>query len=815
MSIVQRINDIVRAASPDQPRCPTPLRPSAGLVSRIPAAPVTSHFSDTIPFASTGPTSRPGTQQQSRSKNLTQSAQLQTFAPSATLQSIVSQGGTHYGVHEGCSEDVYSFHEKRLVSEINLMRCDPMGYAKLVEREATVARPFVPTEMTLSVLTKFAADLDSQKQRASEQLDDMASQKKKEISDLHTQWVAEDMDRAKKAKKAVASKKGATPEPEMDSDRTELLHQLDKKYAVLQKDLAKEYEVSSVALQSANQGLKVLRDCISKLQSLPTGGLPSLLYNRGLSLASRQVCCGKPASSVSTRELRDICAQYGELGDKISVAQHCGVTSTRQTVMEILMGLQDAKKSGRNALLDPSFHAVGCGWRKRSKTESVSTFIVSSAFEELDAIFSRPHMSLEDIRRLLPLATKHVNATTIVKLHATHLNVELVSPVSHPVVCGNDAAVQLRCGEGVQVVACLGADSDPTPQTPLAGCGDVFVQHTLDEGIVEVKVVLPARGNFKVFLFGRHKDDGAAVGFHCIGVVRLAASQWHSAHIVAPMPIVTAEFSDRQCTLLSPLVGSLKCDQLATFEILIPLTPSYLQSDLQRIAKTVAETRQRIGTSQGSRPPTSAQHVPQAAERCGGSAASHASEGGKSSSAPAASASSIDAGATCDELQSSLESARNTLLTVRSTRDAEVPVLQTEIAAQHRELAKKKGKELEKAKLSIAELEDQIKSLDEAVVAVEQRIATLEDKIVNQRRAEKRAAAQLQRFLREERKYIEAADRNAPLHVQLSLDERRASFTPVDHEYTLYKLTTRLPKDPGPVTIFVNGIATVMFEAAE
>lgn len=906
MSVMRRISEAVRSASPNAmdaaplgPRCPTPLRPNASLLERVPLPPAAAQLRSTeSPFSTTGP---PRTNVKGGGRGDRFGATL-VATPSSLGGSAGGGGGKRStaaaaGIGEegaipttvGLSDDTYSVHEKQIVSEVNLMRGDPRGYAAIVERDVIITRPYVPMEMTYRSLVTYVADLEQRQQRAAEQLDDLANAKKREVHDLYAVWVAEDVDRAKKAKKPAPNKKGGgTPEPEMDADRGEILSQLERKFTTLQRELIKELETTTAAAQAGNQGLKHVRDAMHKLSQCPVSLAP-LVYNRGLSLAAREVCttssADDPASRGSVRsmatsfiassppsrpqtvpthfgstmlqqqqqlqrqqapttarpvvipttnveEVRQIATKFGEIGSRVAIAQHTGVVSIRQSVIEMLMGIQEPQKRGsRNALLDPAMRSIGCGWRKRNK-ESLTTLLLSSNFEELDAIYSRPYLPLDEVRKLLPLATKSVNATTIVKLQ-TSLDIELITPVSHPVTCGNTSTVLMRCERSIEIVACLGADGDATPSAPAAGTGDVFIQRVASTGgesedvaaavasddsdrsrkIIEIRVALPSKSHFKLHLFARKlptstlamsaaaaaaaSTNDMSMGFAYIGLIRLLSAKWHSSNILPPFPTVTADFTLRQCTLISPLEGYLRPDQLVTFEVVIPKS-DYLQPELQRLTQTLDDTRRRLGATLPQPPPSTSSI---------GDLEVHAAE------------SSPDEQPQCHQPipgdEEEIAACRGLAQELRQKRDTEVPTLMTEIANQQRDLGKKKGKELEKSRATIVEMEEAIKHLEAAAANAEARVVELEEKMVARRRAERRAAAQLQRFEREEQKLRDAADRQQPLHVQVSLEERRANLAPVDADFTVYRLTTRVPKGPGPVTLFINGLAAVMYNVCE
>jgi hypothetical protein len=916
MSILEKIHGAVRTASPDRARCATPLRPSAGLVGRIShddaADEAKSHSFADVPFAVTvsggggRKPQRPPLHLRHTAAGSSSQSNHGTMASTSTDNAalIAAAAEQNYTLHESPSEDAYSLHEKNVVSEINLLRGDPSAYAALVERDATVSRPYVPAPMTLGTLLRYSEELQIQRDSAQEKLDDLANQKKKEIAALSADWVADDLEKAKKAKKG-APKKGATPEPEMDTERLEVLQQLEKRFSSLQRDLCKTFETTSAAFSGASQGIKVVRDCMTKLRQ-HQHPLPSLQYNRGLSLAARELCThALPAAQITVQELRNVARKFGEVGERALIAQHLGVATIRQAIMEMLMGVQEVtKKASRSALLDAGLSFIGCGWRKQRPTNDapVSTvLLLTSGFEELDAIYSRPHMPLDGVRRMLPSDESSKNAastsllkqgnarmaalaasarasplppssppthsqslsssdtgsgtvgsghSTIVKLQ-THLDITLVSPVSHPLVCGNEAVVLLHLGgEDIRLCAMLLGEHDPAPSTPSAGAGDVFVQHTIDDGIVELRAALPSKGIFRLVMFARSTLQPSSP-YKNIGSVRLVSAKWHSSKIQPSYPLITSDFDDRRCTLIGPMEGQLQAGCLYTFELVVPLT-SYLRHDIDRIDQTLHATMTRYGvtpqTTTTNMNSTSGDSIAEDPRRAAAEAKREHDDlttqydddddhpdtaGSGTSEPPRASSRQSDRGASAapaggplassssqqssplEVLEQELAAAELAVEVAKKRQADESPVIAGDIATQLKEMGKKKGKEQDRVKAQIAEWEELLAQLAVAVHAAEKRVSVLQERMVNQRRAQKRAAAQILRFQREKEKFEEAADRRGPLRVQLSLEERRADFKAVDHEYTVYRLETRMPREAGPITLFINGLAVVMYSVVE
>lgn len=352
-----------------------------------------------------------------------------------TLASVVSVGGTRYpasSLHEGTSQDAFTAHERDLISEVNLLRSDPQRYAADVEQHATITQPFVPEPMTLAVAESHAATLHHNLQSSSDELADLMTAKKKEIQQMQSEWAAEDAEKAKKSKKAPPKKQAAvaaTPEPaEVEAERAEALSSLEHRYAARQQTLQKSCDQLTEAYNNAVRGVSVLRSTLEALLST-AGPLPSLCYNRGLSLAARELCTtpafaplshlpkknnnNAAAASTTTTKAHDeadeaedqriateVAAAFGRTGMALTWAAHSGSVSVKQTIYELLMELQN--RHSRAALLNPHMSFVGCGWRRLYRTSGPSRSVIALAdtFEELSAISSRPHLALDEVRRV-------------------------------------------------------------------------------------------------------------------------------------------------------------------------------------------------------------------------------------------------------------------------------------------------------------------------------------------------------------------------------------------------------------------------------
>jgi hypothetical protein len=428
----------------------------------------------------------------------------------------------------------------------------------------------------------------------------------------------------------------------------------------------------------------------------------------------------------------------------------------QQTLFEVLMCLQDPTTRMRAAALDPRASAVGCGWRKRTRGEAVTVLITATVFEELDAIHSRSHLPLQEVRRLLPLACKN-SVTTVVQLKGGY-DVELISPISHPIECGNEVAVLLRVGEDIQICSTLLPDEQSPPAAPVAASGDIFQQFNID-GLFEVRALIPSKGLFRLHLFARHT---ASSGFHHIGAVRINAAQWHVTNTSPGFPITTSNFDDRRCTLVGPMEGTLVCDAVYTFDIVVPKS-LYLKADIERITTSLESS-----------------NLPD--ER-----SSQAAIQG------------LEAEVAAAEVKYH-ESSTN---------------LNSEIALLNASLAKKKGKDLERARAQIAELSEELKSVEADMLRSQARLAEAKSKEELQRRARKRAEAQKLRFAREKELFTSAADRSVPLSVLLSLEERRAEIPPADADFTHYVQKIRVPRGSAPLSLFINGLAVVTWNVAE
>lgn len=257
-------------------------------------------------------------------------------------------------------------------------------------------------------------------------------------------------------------------------------------------------------------------------------------------------------------------------------------------------------------------------------------------------------------------------------------------------------------------------------------------------------------------------------GYWYVGSVQLAAREWSSATLALPLPIVTSDFTDRRCTLISPLQGTLHADMPYCFEVVVPHS-AYLQSELSRVTNALNATQQRQSNAQE-----------------------------------------------LSALEAAVQQRQAQRQAALATFQTEGATLTTEVQTQQRELAKKKGKEVEKAKALIVDLEEQLKALEQATRTADALALQAEEELSNYHRRQRQAAAQTRRYLKEKARYENAVDRSAPLLVQLSMDERWSELSVVDDSYTVYRLVARAPKVAGSVvTLFVSGLSAVQWTVTE
>jgi hypothetical protein len=249
----------------------TPLRPSAGMVNRIP----TPVLSDASPPPQQG--SRPSTQSGSRSqpmvpvaqgpnsaraapprlpslaggdasfqsKQSSQSAHPKKPAKSMSVMSTIAgserralSGGADvsgYGASSASNlgspsrsgagdpsihsplyfseADAFSAQEQAIVDEINTLRRSPGAYSQVARQHLRVLEPFIAAEepgvapMNLGELQAFAADTATKLADAKTRLEALENDEEKDIQSMREAWAAEDAERAKKKGKTPAPKK--------------------------------------------------------------------------------------------------------------------------------------------------------------------------------------------------------------------------------------------------------------------------------------------------------------------------------------------------------------------------------------------------------------------------------------------------------------------------------------------------------------------------------------------------------------------------------------------------------------------------------
>lgn len=368
-------------------------------------------------------------------------------------------------VHERppSSNDPFVEHEDAVMKEIRLLRRNPMEYAKIVETDLLLTRPFLPAthkRLNLAGMKAFVDDRTRQLADLTQQLEQLDEKHKAEVQALKDQWFADDNDRTKKRKnpaaqpgmkKADAEKALQQMLAEQDDQRREAIDSMDRATEDLRRDLQVKMAIVNVELAEAKDGVDWLTKLISRL--LTTRALIPAESNRGLSIAARTIADesgggggggARLISSTTTtstsaiassnrsyanlsgslvgleKELPEICSRYGQpSGGYLGVAALIGpARSPRETVFEMLLSLADRKfRRSRHALLDPRSAMLGCAWRKKVGDpvvgcNTVTVVVTASHFSELSAISDRSHLNVDVLRREVTAACSVMDANS-------------------------------------------------------------------------------------------------------------------------------------------------------------------------------------------------------------------------------------------------------------------------------------------------------------------------------------------------------------------------------------------------------------------
>eukprot|EP00758_Cryptobia_borreli_P003541 Tbor_TRINITY_DN3818_c0_g1::TRINITY_DN3818_c0_g1_i1::g.5589::m.5589 len=683
------------------------------------------------------------------------------------------------------AEDDFSIHEKEVIQEINELRRDPAAYANKMSLTMELHTPFIDCcRMTLAQLKRFAAGKRDEERSLAIQLDALGVKKNEEKKTLTAQWAIADVEREKRNKKNPNKKRLiATFQQEeitIKEERDIILANLEDSYNKEDMQLRARYDKVSDELLRASHGVALLEQCCRKVAATVGShshvnedtsvakGLSLLTYSRSLSLASREAC--EDAAGVTADDARAYATRYGK-GTCYGAAAFVGAQSVPQTIMEILLGLQDPLKIGRASLLSTAFNFAGCGWRRSAgiagtEAPSRTYIILSSRFEELKAISDLDHLPLCQVKHVLPCALKEYPGSIITL--DTDLPIAVIQPKCHPITCNNTAKLLLRCGEGVRICGVVYNLSDPEPQEASVGQGQTLIQH-LGQGVVEVNVVLHNRGKFGLTLFAAG-SEGTCTGFKMIGRVFLSSSDegFDSCNMIYSYAITTGEFQRRRMRILSPICGTFTPSSLQTFHVSIPIS-AYLNDEFSNVEQELRMTSVQL-----------------------------------------------------DNTNKSI--ADLTVLAGESVKDAKkaegdaharLSTLAADICQLQKEAAKKRGKELDKLKNVLSQHEAEQKRLEESVRETFDRAAQTLMKLDSFQRSTRQMVVHHSRLVKEQGQLAVATDRSVPLSVVIRFARREVIVPVVSGTGNIeYKLVMRVPDEADRVCMYVNDILVVSWEVS-
>lgn len=752
-SILARINESVR--TPTQDSRPTPINPSADMAARVResvslnASVKEESRKQTPSIAMVAVTPPVPLEDEVMEKSTRSSVSL---PPISSPNRLAASKSVTLSPH---LHDSFTKREIELVNELNVFRRSPQMYAQKMSLFMELHEPFVSHKrMTFPELQQFVIDKTEEKLGLEKQLDEMGSKERDEKASLQARWAAEDIERAKKNKKAALGaankKRGSAVTDEQESislERNSILNEITQRYESARLQASASLQRVQIELHKASHGVKFVSICLKKVGASPP--LEELTYGRGLSLGARDAC---ELGSAALTQVATLARKYGS-GASYGIAQFAGEESVQQTIMEILLCRNDPTFGGRQTLLEPTFNNVGCGWRTSSTGVTHTTFLLSRLFENLQAISNRSNIPLSQLKHELPNAVKETPGTAI-GIHST-MSIEIVEPKHHPHKCGNVARMLFRCPDGLQLCGVVTHIAEPEPKGPVQGDGRSFA-HRIDESTVELLSVMPHRGDFLVTLFASNASFSS--GYNKIGKIKIASYDWKPIESAITLPVATGDFAKRNSRLVSPMNGVLAPLSLQTFEVVIPFS-KYLQDELSIIESELAAIESKNHRS----------------------------------------------GTSLEELEAAAAAAQKNLTEVEIQSSKQIQALDEGLLSLSKEAARKRGKEL-KSKNAQAELEEQRRSEEQQIAAAQKALLEATARVDSFRRSARQISAQQKRLNSEKDNLQRAMDRSSALLVELSVGERRAVMNPVPSSNgTDYTLKLRVPKE-GNVCLYVNGL---------
>ena len=666
------------------------------------------------------------------------------------------------------AEDVFSRREKDFIHEVNTLRTNPAGYAAHMRTRMELYEPFIShTRMNFGELEAFAQSMSARKVELTQLLSGVDSEEKTEVQSLQSQWSVEDVERAKRAKKGggAAGKKrnsGVVDEGEFIlEERAGILKELAERHASTRQELQGELESVSDKLHRSSHGVKLLKQCLRLVAAVPPR--EPVTYSRGLSLGARDACCDGIRSLFTASRYT---AAYGQ-GDSFSTACFVGEEDVPQTIMEMLLGLQDPEKRSREALLSPGATTVGCGWREDLVGECCTCLILARHFEELRAIADRDHLPLLQVKHVLHVAQAE-SPGSVVTL-APRSGVTLVQPQHHPFECGNVARLLFKCDGSISLYGVLYNILDDEPTHPSYGVGRFLCQR-VDSDHTELRLLIPHKGEFGVIIFSRNgatpEPRSVGEGFVKIGKVLLRATQFDVTFPITSFPTTSGDFDNRKGLLLSPMNGMLPPSSIQTFHVRIPHS-NYLRRELDAVQSELAAVDVKMGRSD------------------------------------------VD----LQQLTSAVDAASKEVDEQES--QTKWRALSDEIAQLQRDVPRKRGKELEKLKAVLADLEEQRGVLQAASSAARERLSNAQAQVDAFRRTARQVEAHHRRLMREQAELEHSADRSAPLTVELSVEGKKALLPEVPETNGCeYRVRLRTPPS-GSVALFVNGLLALTWAVGD
>ena len=328
-----------------------------------------------------------------------------------------------------------------------------------------------------------------------------------------------------------------------------------------------------------------------------------MTYSRGLSLIARSLCINQSRTNVS---------QYGAPVGKmteiiVTIDRSFYDISPFGIVVQIVLNSTRLRELFKNN----SHHVIGCGWRRHPQqpTKIIVSILTAVAFLDSLCIRNRSHLPLQSVGHQVG---NHIsNAPSSLPVQFLTNCVSAVSPTEHPVVCGNVASVVLWVASHYEISMCVVPVGDDVltvePLSRVILDKDIFLQESGNGTYTaHIRFRYPGRHCLHVFARkSRNLSSNSSVNFDDmifkpIGYFFFDVdnSLWDptkaSVHFVKTMPIM----STTGAVLMSPIRNPLEKNK--SYEFCIEIGRNDLNNQIQNIERQLLQSTTTSETDESS-----------------------------------------------------------------------------------------------------------------------------------------------------------------------------------------------------------------------